>query len=240
MQGGGEKPFVLVICDISGYTSFVSHHAEVKNHGFVIVGQLLSAMMRAAEPVLKVSKLEGDAVFLYAPLTGDGARLSDHMSAALARCDVVYHAFERRLKELREANICACEACLGLERLQLKIVVHSGPVLLQKIGRYHEVVGADVIRVHRLLKNQVPLREYLLLTETVCRCLDGDTPAARYAGEETDPDLGPCRVEAYALPWKTSSEAPSGSYRSLRYQAADIMKKIFIGRLFQLGLLRRS
>jgi len=35
-----------------------------------------------------------------------------------------------------------------------------------------ELAGVDVILVHRMLKNQVPVLEYVLMTDPVAQCLD--------------------------------------------------------------------
>ena len=45
------------------------------------------------------------------------------------------------------------------------MVVHTGDVLPHKIGPFYELVGLDVIVVHRLLKNFVAADQYLLMTD---------------------------------------------------------------------------
>jgi hypothetical protein len=45
------------------------------------------------------------------------------------------------------------------------VVVHTGDVLPHKIGPFYELVGLDVIVVHRLLKNFVAADQYLLMTD---------------------------------------------------------------------------
>ena len=66
-------PAVLVITDISGYTSFIKHRAVSLLHAEAIVTDLLEAVIdRAAHP-LAVNKLEGDAALLYAETGVDPA-----------------------------------------------------------------------------------------------------------------------------------------------------------------------
>jgi hypothetical protein len=53
-----------------------------------------------------------------------------------------------------------------------KFVAHEGEVAEQRVKRHVELAGVDVILVHRMLKNQVPVAEYVLMTDTVAQCLD--------------------------------------------------------------------
>lgn len=57
---------LLIIADISGYTRFmVANQTEIE-HSHEIISALLEAIIGEVEIPLTVSKLEGDAVFLYA------------------------------------------------------------------------------------------------------------------------------------------------------------------------------
>jgi hypothetical protein len=56
---------------------------------------------------------------------------------------------------------------------------------LRKVRGVVELTGEDVIRVHRMLKNDVPLPEYVLMSEEVA----GAVPSAHA------PRLNPCAVE---------------------------------------------
>ncbi|HEY0095575.1 MAG TPA: DUF2652 domain-containing protein, partial [Archangium sp.] len=126
-----------------------------------MVTQLLEAVIDGAASPLKLAKLEGDAAFFYAPLSED------------SRVDVapvvnaIRWAFERRKEQLRIDRSCTCEGCTQVEQLTLKFVVHQGEVAFQRIKRFTELGGVDVIVVHRMLKNAVPIREYVLMTETL-------------------------------------------------------------------------
>ena len=55
----------LVISDISGYTSYVAQ-TELE-HAHEVLSELLALLLNRLTPVLTLSKLEGDAVFVYAP-----------------------------------------------------------------------------------------------------------------------------------------------------------------------------
>ena len=78
----------------------------------------------------------------------DGSMLLD----TIERC---YFGFRRRRRDVRQATSCPCNACARIPDLDLKFVVHHGTALHQKIAGRQELLGPDVIVVHRLLKNEV-------------------------------------------------------------------------------------
>jgi hypothetical protein len=61
-----------------------------------------------------------------------------------------------------------------------------GDVAFQKVKRLTELAGVDVIFVHRLLKNAVPISEYVLMSEPVHA---GLAPAVRDVARESAEDL---------------------------------------------------
>jgi Protein of unknown function (DUF2652) len=50
---------------------------------------------------------------------------------------------------------CTCRACQNMSKLDLKMVIHYGEYAIQKLGDREELLGADVIVPHRMLKNTV-------------------------------------------------------------------------------------
>jgi hypothetical protein len=64
---------------------------------------------------------------------------------------------------------CACAACRSIGKLDLKIVAHHGRFLRQRVGDRSQAAGASVVLAHRLLKNGLPARAYILLTEAALR-----------------------------------------------------------------------
>lgn len=62
-------------------------------------------------------------------------------------------------------RLCECKGCLEVDLLTLKFVAHVGEVAFQKVKRHVELAGLDVILVHRMLKNDVPIPEYALVSE---------------------------------------------------------------------------
>jgi class 3 adenylate cyclase len=161
---------LLLIADISGYTKFMKVHRINLAHAQVVVARLLEAVIDAARPnKLKLYKLEGDAALFYAPA---GARPPDPSALALA----IRRAFLARRTELDVDKVCSCDGCVQVSDLKIKVISHVGEVAFQKIKRFTELAGMDVIVVHRLLKNSVPVSEYLLMTDAA---LDTADPSLR-------------------------------------------------------------
>jgi uncharacterized protein DUF2652 len=158
------QPTLLLIADIGGYTRFMKFHNASLAHAQEIVARLLEVVIDAAGPPLRLAKLEGDAAFFYmpAPKSGDfdPALLATHAAA-------IYRAFHARAADLRVNTLCPCDGCQQAGNLKIKLVSHLGGVALQKVKQLTELAGVDVIVVHRMLKNDVPVPEYLLVTKPV-------------------------------------------------------------------------
>ena len=153
----------LVIVDISGYTSFITQRTIGLLHAEQIITELMESVIdRAAHPLV-VNKLEGDAALLYGECTaGDVAAAQD----VFAQVKAFFPAFHACLLRQREQRAhCSCEACTGIDHLDLKAFVHVGEIAIKQVRQFQELAGEDVILVHRLLKNSVPSRHYVLMTE---------------------------------------------------------------------------
>ena len=141
------QPATFLIADISGYTGYL---ADVElDHAQDILADLVGAVVSALRPNFRLAKLEGDAAFTYMlGETIDGSMLLD----TIERC---YFGFRRRRRDVRQATSCPCNACVRIPDLDLKFVVHHGEAIIQKVAGRQELLGSDVIVVHRLLKNEV-------------------------------------------------------------------------------------
>lgn len=157
-----EADLYLVIPDISGYTEFLTLSRFSLAHAQYLVSELLESIIAHAEPLLRTAKVEGDAVFLYGFRgTPSGIRGPD-LGNIIAE---VVQGFYRRRSQLEEENACKCVACKNLNSLDLKIIIHSGSVLFYGLHGAQELSGIPVILAHRLLKNSVRSRRYILITE---------------------------------------------------------------------------
>ena len=64
-------------------------------------------------------------------------------------------------------------------------MAHAGEIAFQRVKRLTELAGMNVILVHRLLKNSVPIDEYVLMSEVVRA---GSTPAVQQLARELAED----------------------------------------------------
>ncbi len=150
---------LLFIPDISGFTEFV-HFTSIK-HSKHIIAELLETLLDHNNTNLELAEVEGDALFLY--------KLSDTINLQVIEAQVkrMYLAFHKHLQRYEYQRICHCGACSSAYNLKLKFVIHYGVIDFIEVKNLKKPYGADVIQVHRLLKNDVPIEEYALYTEAV-------------------------------------------------------------------------
>jgi len=138
----------LIIADISGYSSFVAR-SELE-HAHDILSELLGLILKRITTIFTLSKLEGDAIFAYAP-----EEKLKRGETLLELIESTYAAFKDQQEAIRRRTTCQCNACRNIPSLDLKFMTHHGEYIFQSIGGNREMVGNDVILVHRLLKNHV-------------------------------------------------------------------------------------
>jgi hypothetical protein len=156
-----EQQAFLCVADITGYTGYLNE-SELE-HAQGTLTDLLELLVDRAGPPMRISKLEGDAVFSYA--------FEDSFTDGRTFLDLIegtYVAFRRAIDSMVLNNTCQCNACANVSSLDLKFVIHFGSFIVQRIGSYDELLGPDVNLVHRMLKNTVTdrlgLRAYCLYT----------------------------------------------------------------------------
>lgn len=174
----GTQSGHLVLADISGYTAFVAE-TELE-HSREILNELLETIVRCMSEHLKIGQIEGDAIFAL------GEDLPPDPAAWLQDC---FFRFHRHLNRIKDVTTCPCKACANVGVLTLKFICHYGEYLPQRFMDKETYVGNAVNMAHRLLKNTVPSREYLLATTTA---LEHMPPASRerMTPHREDYDLG--------------------------------------------------
>jgi len=159
----------LIISDITGYSKYVNE-SELE-HARDSLTALLNILIDHTQSPLVLSKLEGDAVFSYAPAGGflQGQTLLDMIEST-------YASFRKALELMVINTSCTCNACRNLPNLDLKFFVHFGSFMIQKLGSYNELVGHDVNLVHRLAKNHIKeetgCKAYAAFTQSVMDALE--------------------------------------------------------------------
>ena len=168
----------LVLADISGYTAFVAD-TELE-HSREILNELLETLVRGLAQHLRIGQIEGDAMFAL------GESVPADPQAWL---EDVFIRFHRHLNAIKRVSTCPCRACVSVGGLTLKFICHWGEYLPQSFLGKETFVGNAVNQVHRLLKNKVPSREYLLVTRET---LEHFPPAmrGRFTPHREEYDLG--------------------------------------------------
>src|ERR671922_2022558 len=161
---------LLLIADIGGYTKYMRLHRLSLAHAQVNTARLLEAVVDAA-PALDLIEIEGDAAFLSSAGASDDATAA---RTATRAATAMHRAFHSEQERLIASNMCFCDGCRQAGQLKFKCVAHVGDVATQTVRDRTSLVGPDVILVHRLLKNDVPLPEYVLLSEELYGGIEPD------------------------------------------------------------------
>jgi class 3 adenylate cyclase len=163
---------LLLIADIGGYTEYMRSHRMSLAHAEVNTARLLEKVIDAARG-FDLIEIEGDAAFLSRQADAhDGDATVAAIMQAAASMHRAFHIERRHVA----TNLCPCDGCVQAENLKLKFVAHIGEVASQNIKHRRNLVGIDVIFVHRLLKNAVQVPEYVLFSEELYRTGDGALP----------------------------------------------------------------
>jgi len=149
------EPTFLFIPDISGFTNFVNK-TEI-DHSKHIIKELLEIIIDSDELHLTVSEIEGDAVLFY-------RKGVPTVEQIIRQSEKTFLNFHNHLTKYNTERICRCGACETAANLSLKFIAHSGDVELLSVKNYRKLHGSDVILAHKLLKNQIPRKEYVLFT----------------------------------------------------------------------------
>ncbi len=153
------KQSFIFIPDISGFSDFVNT-TEI-GHSRHIISELLGLIIDSNCLEMEVSEVEGDAVLFY--------KFRDVPKPAkiLEQAENMFVAFHSHLRQYETHRICQCGACSSASGLTLKMVAHAGELEQISIRGHEKLHGSDLIMAHRLLKNDVVIREYLLMTKPV-------------------------------------------------------------------------
>src|SRR5690349_7963242 len=138
----------FVITDISGYTEYLT--GSELEHANEILQSLFDAQLKAVEHPFIISGFRGDAIFMYVLETN-----FVQSQSFLEALENFYIVFANTLQQMQYNTTCTCRACKNMSMLDLKMCTHYGEYLVQKLGDREELLGADVIVPHRMLKNHV-------------------------------------------------------------------------------------
>jgi hypothetical protein len=152
MDTGG----LLFIPDITGFTKFIND-TEIE-HSRYIIEELLEILINSNQIGLNISEIEGDAILFYR--FGEPPALED----IYQQVEKMFCNFQKQIKNYESRRVCPCSACKGAVNLSLKIITHLGKFSTYKVKEYSKLIGKDVILAHQLLKNDIDIHEYWLVT----------------------------------------------------------------------------
>jgi Protein of unknown function (DUF2652) len=197
---------LLVIADIGGYTRFMNLHRTSLAHAQENTSRLLDAIIDAA-PDLELSGLEGDAAFLYA-VTPSADEITRSLAGLASAMHRAFHYEQQRLEVLR---VCWCDGCKQTGKLTVKVVAHFGEAVVSTTRGRSTLAGVDVIVVHRMLKNSVPLSEYVLMTDAVLERAGAPLPELAAPIHEELEGLGSQRLHYVDMAKLAEPEEPPPS-----------------------------
>ena len=196
----------FLIADITGYTNYLN--SSELEHAQQTLTTLLNLLIQHTKPPLIISRLAGDAVISYG--------LRDNFLQGQTFVETIedtYVAFRRAIDLMVLNTTCKCNACANIKALDLKFFVHFGVFGIQYLNGHDEMVGADVIVIHRLLKNTVKektgLRAYVLYTDAAIQQLGLQDICALMTPhvEEYDPSRAvKTWIQDLSLVWKKKKD----------------------------------
>jgi hypothetical protein len=189
-----KTPAIFLLMDISGYTPFVRLHKLNLLHAEKVITDLLEVIIEIAQPPLKVNRIEGDAVFFYAELGDNPVATAENV---MRQTMTIMEAFVEKAMRLDGINICICDACSVVKDLKLKGFLHAGEAVIKKVAQYEELGGEDIILAHKLMKNDVPSSEYLLVTSAFGSLTEMRPSWSSESRVENHEGFGETAVEVY-------------------------------------------
>ncbi|MEL6560553.1 MAG: DUF2652 domain-containing protein [Bacteroidota bacterium] len=133
----------------------------------------------------ELAEVEGDALFLYQ----DVNKLD--INTIYQVVENTYIAFHKHLAYYNEMRICTCGACTSAINLSLKFIAHIGVVEFASVNGKEKPYGLDVITAHRLMKNNIEGKDYLLFSDSLSSRFDLEQiPKPRKHGSASYDEIG--------------------------------------------------
>lgn len=150
---------LIFIPDISGFTQFVNN-TEI-NHAQHIISELLETIIDSNQIGLEVSEIEGDAVLFYKNNNVPS------IQEIISQTEKIFISFHEHLLKYETDRLCQCGACSTASGLSIKIIAHAGEIGFTEVKNNRKPFGPTLVEAHRLLKNDVPNNQYLLLSNNL-------------------------------------------------------------------------
>jgi hypothetical protein len=161
----------LIIADITGFTPFVAE-TELE-HSNEILHEILKGIISYLTPTFTLAEVEGDAVFVYAPI-----EKFPRGEMILEIIESFYTAFRDKKNSFHRVRTCNCKACQMAPSLDLKFIIHFGEYIMNNVSGKKKPLGTSVNVAHRLLKNSISevtgWKAYMLLTKDCAHAIKLD------------------------------------------------------------------
>ena len=151
------KKHLIFLADISGFTEFTSL-SEI-NHGAHLISDLFRVINNENNIGLKLIELEGDAMQLVKVYEGETEKEIYDLALRM------FLAFHSYLLKYDVQKICQCQACANVTMLNIKFFVHKAKLVEINLEQLTKYFGSGMITIHRLMKNTVPVEDYILFTD---------------------------------------------------------------------------
>lgn len=174
------KQAFYFIPDISGFSQFVENTAI--EHSIHIISELLEILLDNNVLNFSLAEIEGDALFMYSQRDLSFPEIENQISTMV-------NSFRGHLHKYEHQRICNCGACATAIDLKIKFLLHKGRLDFIRVKDIKKPYGQDVNRIHRLLKNDAPLDEYLLLSNPTLKYLKIDAEEAGFTRIESKYDI---------------------------------------------------
>jgi hypothetical protein len=199
MVPGQPQSALLFMPDISGFTQFVNE-TEI-SHSQHIVRELLEILVDSNHLNLEISEVEGDAIFFY--------KLGDKpgLQSLLQQVEKMFTRFHSHLKLYEHQRVCPCGACKTAAGLSLKIIAHFGEVTGISIRNHNKLFGKDVILIHRLLKNNLDNKEYVLFTDSLVHAIESKNLPSWYTPQQATEQYDVGEIQFYYSDLSTLHDA---------------------------------
>jgi len=185
---------VFVVPDISHYTRFITANQQTAARAQEIVFSLINAMIEACDGTFELSKLEGDAMLFFCD-----ARM--HSREKIGQTIIaIFDAFAETKSQLVEKEAGFDDGCKNIDDLDLKIFVHRGETARFSFRGTIDHFGADVIILHRLMKNSVEGKRYIMVTDAASDLVSLDGNFDRESVEEDLAESGTIEATVFRIP----------------------------------------
>ena len=217
----------FILTDISGYTEFLTR-SELE-HAQDALQNLFDVQLAHIKYPFVISGFRGDAIFMYVPENN-----ICEPQTILEALENLFFVFADTLRQMIYNTTCTCRACQNMSKLDLKMVIHYGEYVIQKLGDREELLGADVIVPHRMLKNsvieQTGIESYALFSDAAAEAAKLSQLAYPLVPHsETYPHLGEVKMQVLDLRkvWEREQEKrrfivkPEEAWLTFEWDAPD-------------------